>query len=281
MNELSHAPPRSTSLVALGLLGALAALTAGCGGEFGDPPIKRDPNEYGQGTRISSMLGGFFGPATWVDPANKSSLNCAYPPSADVFTTGATVTAVDKFDETGDGAVGSVYIQDTVADPPIYAGISLFAPSFTPPDLRIAPGDVVDVRGTFEEFVGPSSSPFSNCQTLPQISGTVSFRFDGAVPAPKEIDASELGNYASARQYLGMLVRVKNVVISDDGASSGGRYNAKIVAGPDQPAISDELSDVSTYRPLKANDSFTSVTGIVTYFYSFHLAPRSADDFEP
>lgn len=278
MHDRPQPLPRSASFVALGLL---AALVAGCGGEFGDPPIKRDPNEYGQGTRISSMLGGFYGPAPWVNPMNQSSQNCAYPPSANVFTTGATVTAVDTFDETGDGAVGSVYIQDTVADLPDYAGISLFSPSYTPPDLRIAPGDVVDVRGTFEEFAGPSTSPFSNCQTLPQISGTVAFRFDGVEPTPREIDASELGNYDSARKYLGMLVKVKNVVVSADGVKKSGRYNAPIVASPNPPSISDELSDVGTDHPLKANDSFKSVTGIVTYFYSFHIAPRSAADFEP
>lgn len=264
-------------------LAIAAALLAGCGGGgFGDPPAKPHANEYGDGIHISSMLGGFYGPATtWEQPGNMLSTGCPYPVNTDVFVTGATVTAVDTRDETGDGAVGTVYVQDTVSDVPVYAATSLFSPSFSPPDLRLAPGDVVDIAGSYEEFPGPSSSRFPNCITLPQIAGTVTFRFDGTEPTPKEITVADLATYDSARQYLGMLVKVKDLTISGNGTASGGRYNAQFVTGSTTSAISDELWDVGGQHPLSANDHFTSVTGIVTFFYSFHLAPRSAADFEP
>jgi hypothetical protein len=78
-----------------------------------------------------------------------------------------------------------------------------------------------------------------------------------------------------------MLVRVTDVVIAADGVKSSGRYSAGIVTSPDPAFITDELWDVGGQHPLKAMDSFKSVTGIVTYFYSVHIAPRSADDFKP
>jgi hypothetical protein len=264
-----------------------AALFIGCligcgGGGFGDPPAKPLTNEYGDGIHISSVLGGFYGPATtWEQPNNVNSTGCQYPISTDVFVTGATVTAVDTHDETADGAVGTVYVQDTVNNVPLFAATSLFSPSFSPPDLRLAPGDVVDVAGSYEEFSGPSTGRFPGCVTLPQIAGTVSFRFDGAEPTPREITVADLGTYDSARQYLGMLVKVKDLTIADDGVAKSGRYNANFTAGSSTAAISDELWDVGGEHPLHANDHFTSVTGIITYFYSFHLAPRSAADFEP
>lgn len=276
------APQRPVATIPLALC---ALLLAGCsGGGGGDPPAPPLANKCGNGSHISSKLndGGFsgFGPAPWVQPANPNSLNCNYPAPEKVYATCLTVTAVDRWDETGNGASGTVYVQDTVSPTPVYGALSMFDPNFSPPDLRVLAGDVLDVTGTYEEFVGPSAGAFPQCQTLPQISGAASFRFDGAVPAPVEITPADLNSYDKARQYMNMLVKVKNVVIAADGSSSSGRYSANVAIPSGTPwAISNELFDVPGSMPLHANDSFDSVTGIVTYFYSFHLAPRSAADF--
>jgi hypothetical protein len=272
-------PPKS-SLVAIGIL---TALLAGCGGGGtpGDPPATPLANVCGSGRRISSTLGGFFGPAPWFEMQNQGSNNCPYPLAQSVYATCLTVTAIDRWDETGNGAVGTVYVQDTVSPTPQYAALSLFDPSFSPPDLRVLPGDVLDVTGDYEEFVGPSSGAFPECQTLPQIGGSALFRYDGKLPAPVEINPADLNSYDNARKYLNMLVSVKNVTILADGAVSSGRYSATVtIPNGSVWAISDELFDVPSNITLHAGDTFDSVTGIVTYFYSFHLAPRSLADFK-
>ena len=237
--------------------------------------------EYGTGQHVSSKLGGFFGPATWIEPTNQNSIGCKYPVTYNVSTTGVTVTAVDTFDETGDGAVGSVYVQDTVPNPPVYSGISLFEPGFSPPDLRVFPGNVLDVTGPYEEYAGPSSGSFAECQTLPQLGGAASFRFDGTVPKPVVIKADDLNSYDSARQYLGMLVEVVGVTLSSTPSTSSGRYSIAVAVSSGQSfSISNELFDLPGKMTLSQYQQFYSVTGIVTYFYSFQLAPRSVDDFQ-
>jgi hypothetical protein len=281
-----------------------SGLSAGCrGSESGDTPYTPITNKYGNGTRISSKLKnpypnaalnvgdyGFFGPAPWYQPANQLSANCPYPPEINEYVTGVTVTAVDTWDETGNGAVGTVYIQDTIGlddwtQIPVYAGMSIFEPSYTPPDLRPVPGDVLDLQAVYEEFVGPSSGVFSSCETLPQLSGSATLRFqDQPVPPPVQIQATDLANpaYTGARQYVNMLVTVNNVCIgSTAGSEYDGRYCATVAVAGTPWQICDELWNVRDLLPLGAGQCFTSVTGIVTYFYGYQLAPRSLDDFNP
>lgn len=279
----AHAPQSALAAIA----GAVAclALVAGCsGGAIGDPPSKPLGNPFGDGSRVCELIG----PATWVHADAMDKSPCQQPPDHAVYATGVTILAIDRYDETGNGAIGNYYVQDldpACAGKP-YSGVTVFSPSFSPPDLRLANDDVVDVNGQITEFLGPSSGTFPQCRTLPEISGTLSFRFDGGEPpAPVTIPVTDLKTYDTARQWLGMLVKVENLTVFSDPTSSGGRYQAAISVGavslPDQPKITNELYDIQTEGPeLKAMQTFKSVTGIVTYFYGFHIAPRSAADFE-
>ena len=276
----------SAAIAAFGLL-------TGCGGGGGgDSPSIPPANEFGVcpmgdlGPRISDI----FGPATWENPDDSSSLGCTYPPYAtNGCISGATVSVIDTFDETGDGAIGNYYVQDTADDPstlPAYSGVTVFGPTFTPPDLRLFPTDVVDVFGTAEEYIGPSAGAFSYCRTLPEFAGTMSFRFDGvqALQA-KTIPVEDLHSYDTARQWFGMLVRIENVSVGPSSVSSG-RLTAPISvsagSAQDIPTVDNELYDVEFDGPPTSTTggSFKSITGIVTYFYEFHLAPRSPADFE-
>jgi hypothetical protein len=272
---------------------AVALGTAGCANTRpGDPPSTPPADELGTGQRISSVLGGFFGPAPWVQPTNLT-VNCPDPADVTVLTTGVTVSAVDTWDETGNGAVGTVYVQDTVPAPaPHYAGMALFEPTFSPPNLKVLPGDVVDVAGLYEEYIGPATltecDRFCYCETLPQLGGAVTPRYTGTVPEPVVLTPEDLDTYANARQYLGMLVTVTNVTIATTGDEDDGRYSAPVQLQNVPPgsvvspwSIDDELWDVYRLMPLSANQCFASVTGIVTFFESFSLAPRSAADFVP
>lgn len=300
MNHRSQIRP--ATLVPLALL---AALLSGCRSgptATGDVGAESPANTCGKDLHVSSTLSkpclvasdcptgicpatgmctGFIGPAPWFQASNVNSNNCPYPIDLNVETTCLTVTAVDRWDETGNGAIGTVYLQDTVNPTPQYAGISLFEPSFSPPDLRVLPGDVLDVTGTYEEFIGPSSGNFSNCETLPQIAGSAVFRYDGTVPKPVVIQPSDLDSYDNARRYLNMLVTVQNVTIGANGAYKSSRYAAtvNVPTGGTTWNIDDELFNLGAEMPLSQGQVFESVTGIVTYFYNFNVAPRSVADF--
>jgi hypothetical protein len=287
--DARRAPHGSTILVALGIT---AAFPLGCANtRMGDPPAPPVMNVCGDGVHISSTLTtdingvetpGFYGPAPWFQPSNQMSGDCPYPPSVNVYSTCLTVTAVDTYDETGNGAIGTVYVQDNVPAPaPQYAGTSLFDPSFSPPDLRVQPGNVLDITGVYEEFIGPSSFIFPECETLPQIAGSAVFRFDGEVPAPVVLNPGDLDSYVGARAYESMLVTVKNVTLTGSLTTSGTRASATVAVptGGTIWNISNELFDVGGQFPLTQGQTFASVTGIVTYFGSFNVAPRSVADF--
>ncbi|HVY46734.1 MAG TPA: hypothetical protein VHB21_12685 [Minicystis sp.] len=268
------------------------ALVAGCGnGGGGDPPAKPLMKEYGGGELISQVNG----PATWENLDNPEMMGegCAYPRDTNVYITGATVLAIDTFDETQTGQTGNYYVEDTVSDPPAYSGITAFAPAFTPPDLRLFPGDVIDFFGSKSEFPGPSVGYFPHCDTLPELGGTMTFRFDGEMPlSPKAVDKMDLTSYATARQWLGMLVRVEDVDLVQASGSCSNlpsqcRYTAKFnIPGlpfSDVPVVANELYDLANQGPDLSSSSgthFKAITGIVTYFYGFHLDPRSPADFE-
>ena len=264
-----------------------AALLAGCSGTgnggTGDPPSEPSSSKLGNGSRLSELLG----PATWFEAGNTDSEGCDAPADRTVYVTGVTVVAIDRYDETSEGQLGNYYVQDTSLEPAPFSGVTVFAPSFSPPDLRLAEGDVVDMNGALMEFLGPSSGKFGDCKTLPEVGGTLSFRLENGTRVPAVISIDDLKSYEAARQWLGMLVRLENVRIAAAGSGSGGRYTAPLDVGAgvpasDVPKISNELYDLEgDGPPLAGPQDFKSITGVVTYFYGFKIAPRSPDDFEP
>lgn len=285
-------PPRLLTSRLLPVAAALSLLTA-CnnfsGG--GDQPSKPIKSVLGNGERIADVMG----PGDWFDAKNSMSTNCAVPADENVYVTGVTISAVDRFDEVADGAFGNLYVQDTTMEPGEYEGMTVFDPGFTPPDLRVARGDVLDILGVYSEFLGPSAGFFGKCKSLPEIGGTATFRFEGSTTPAKKVNLQDLYGYANARRYLGMLVQVDGLTIGADPVASnsalptGGRYTADIdhtkidttgVDFADYPKISNELYDVLNEGPvLEKGTKFKSVTGVVTYFYGFKIAPRSPDDF--
>ncbi len=268
-----------------GLLLAAVFLGA-CGGGEGDQPTKPPANELGSCGRLSKTIK----PASWLEPDDVMSDQCSsIPVDRTVCLSGLSVVAIDTFDETGDGkASGNYYVQDTADELPPYAGVLVYRPSFSPPDLRLAEGDVVDFLGTYMEFNGPSTFKFGYCRTLPELSGALTFRFDNHQPlTPKVIPIEDLKSYETGRPHLGTLVKLVNPQLGPEGASgSGGRYTAKLEVGAikdvaDVPVVTNELFDLKGVGPQMAGGAvFKSITGVVTYFAGFHISPRSAADFE-
>jgi hypothetical protein len=297
---------------ALPLMATLALASAGVGvvgacngtgaGDTGDKIVKDKPSVAGQGQRISDVVG----EATWYSDTDLMSQSCKLPATEDVNLTGQVVVAVDTYDESGKNQTGNIYIEDVPvagADPVPYSGLTLFGVGFSPPDLRLFEGDVVDTFGTLDEFVGPSVGAFNNCRTLPEASGTVSFRYENGFHAPVTLvqagsDPTRWNNlkgYKNARQWIGMLVKVNDVTLPNAGKCYSKcprmdcqqcQYSLDIdvgggVALADTLNVDNELFDLKTaYPQLGAGSKVKSITGVLTYFYGFHIAPRSADDIE-
>ena len=82
-----------------------------------------------------------------------------------------------------------------------------------------------------------------------------------------------------------MLVVVKNVTLFDDikGETSGstGALTGR-VSGHITPAAKGKVTnELIQLAGTPAGTKFTSITGIVTYFFDLHIAPRSQADLVP
>lgn len=252
----------------------------------GDPPSPAAvPSPAGKDKRIRDV----------ADPA--SPTKAAH--QTQVAVSGAVVVAVDQYDETGNGkSSGTIYVSDLGGTEP-YSGISLYNPSFIPGNLRVSPGDALDLRGEFQENQN-IPIPFAPGAFLVQLANPIgTFRFDANVPAPvtfdkgagRPIKIEDFAEYTTGRRWLNMLVRVENVTLSANAFSSSpggsGRINAGLLPDmgksqctdpfPKVPTLANELMDLGPLA-LKAGTVIKSLTGVVTFFCNFHIAPRSAAD---
>jgi hypothetical protein len=207
----------------------------------------------------------------------------AYAPNTTVNLTSLAVVWTDTFDETKDGkSLGTVFVQDVASTAP-YSAISVFQPSYVPSDLRLLPGDVLDFTGPYQEVTAIGSAHFPAGQTLPQLAKPVgTFRYEYQAPPAKPIALADLNDYATGRQWEGMLVTVQDVYVVA-GSTNGGRVTYTLVPNPDAGSNVDTVAISNEEYDLTATDfapgtHFQSVTGIVTWFFSFHIAPRSPSD---
>jgi hypothetical protein len=262
---------------------SVAGLDA-CSSQTGDPPVaKGAPPPGGKDKRIRDI----------VDPTLPDHASLVGTTQS---VSGTVVIAVDTYDETRDGnGTGDVYVQDigATAETP-YSGINLFAPSFSPGNLKVSPGDVLDMRGTYQENTEIPSKPpivFPPGSLLVQLSQpTATFRYETTVPRPVPIPLSDLASFETGRKWIGMLVTVTDVTaqkapfIATNGRASvditptdGGTFT---FCGPNPPAtLVNALYPIQDLK-LTAGQKIKSITGVVLFFCNLQLAPRSADDIK-
>jgi hypothetical protein len=262
---------------------ALAILTlavVACDTLTPDPPAPYKPNPLGTGLRLAQVQ----------DPTSPD-----YRPTstAPVDVSSTVVTWLDTYDETMDGkSVGTLYVQDVGSQAP-YAGIGIFEPNYVPASLSVLPGDVLDFSGPYTEETSIGSATFSTGTFLPQLSKPVgTYRYDFVPPPPVVLTVAQLDGSASifknARQWMGMLATLNDVWVAagsdnemrvtyDVGASVDGG-EAALTASP--VAIDNELYALSSTQ-FPSGTHFSSITGIVTWFFSFHIAPRAPGDLVP
>jgi hypothetical protein len=247
---------------------SLASLLAACGDRENDSPLDAGtPTVLGSGYRIHEISD----PSAPTHAANLAIVN----------VTGVVVVFVDNFDETKNGkSRGAVYVQDVGSQAP-YSGMELYQPSYVPQDLRVAPGDVLDLNGQYQENKNIGSAVFPAGEVLPEIGKpTSTFRYEYKAPDPLVISPADLHDYNKSRRWMAMLVTVQNVTLGADLTDDGkGRVTAPLQQGG---VVSNELYDLKV-GTFTAGTKLKSITGIVTYFCvgspcDLHVAPRSADD---
>lgn len=202
---------------------------------------------------------------------------------------GVVVVAIDNYDDSGQGAVGDIYVQDPVQTGPKgtpWSGLRLYRPTKNPPDLELVPGQGVDLVGTFVAFPGPpGATPFGEGILVPQASGAaLSLTYEGRAPEPIDLTPADIKDPKTGMQYASRLVRFRDVVLTAD--FKGARPEAAIYDTSGDFVLGAKLYPVHLDKTVgggdvpKATLKLKSVTGVLDYFYNFKLCPRSRADIE-
>jgi hypothetical protein len=258
------------TLVALGAALLMGACDDSGGGT--DPVIPLSSNAFGNGSSIASLLD----PGLRAEPiANNTT----------VRVTGARVIHVDTFDETGNGQVGNVYLQDASAEPGPYRAVLAFDPVYSPPSYRATVGDIVDATAPFQNFPRPTGTP----RYLPElVAAKLEARFDavGGPLRPVVVPLSDFTSFETGKKWLSTLVTLENVTVLEVNINQTGRSSVRLNAGVglepnDLPTINNELFDLAKSGiDFRVGQTIARVTGLVTIFGNFSVAPRSRSDIE-
>jgi hypothetical protein len=192
---------------------------------------------------------------------------------------GVVVIAVDQYDETKDGkSIGNIYVQDPV-QPTDWSGLTLFNAAKNPPDLILPPGSGVDVVGPYQPFAGPASGLFPPGIVLPEVvKGAVNLVYEGSPPQPVDITLDAFKVPTDAMKYVGRLVRMKDVTLVGDWDK---RHQAPISADKTVMLAAQFYAVDDPATNIKNGTKLASVTGVLNYFYTFDLCPRTPDDIKP
>lgn len=146
-----------------------------------------------------------------------------------------------------------------------YSGIFVFAPDLTE---TFQPGDVVSIRGTYDEYY-ENSQIVADRVTLDRQGETVT-------PIPVTSDEVATGG-ANAEAYEGCLVQIENAAVST--ASLGfGNFGVKQAGSSAELTVQPRFSRLLDYTAT-AGDAFPSLVGVMEYAYNqFRLNPRSCTD---
>jgi hypothetical protein len=252
-----------------------------------DPPAPYTPSPLGDGLRLAEVQ----------DPLSADGgPNGNYHPGESTSMTSLVVSCVDTFDETADGkSIGTLYVQDIGSSAP-YAGIDVYEETLVPASLTLLPGEVLDFVGAYQQSTSVGSAMFDPNTYLPQLYKPVgTFRYNFTPPTPTPINLSDLQQdgkttdsaFPASRAWIGMLVTLSDVTVAKGSAVAGGNgfrvtydmENADGGVSTQGPSIDNELYDLLA-TDYQAGTHFSKVTGIVTWFYSFHVAPRAASDMQ-
>jgi hypothetical protein len=146
-----------------------------------------------------------------------------------------------------------------------YSGIYVFADGLV---LDVAPGDLVNIRGVYDEFYDASQIKASEVIKT----GT------GTIPAADVVTVSDVTTDGPlAENYEGCLIKIENASMANTDLGHGD-FSISQEGSAGELVVSNDFSEFYNYSPTEG-DSFAEISGILTFAYSkFRLLPRSCDD---
>ena len=215
-------------------------------------------------------------------------------PGTPVSLSGVVVTAIDTF-----GAkTGNFWVEEPEGGQ--FSGVLVFnAPVDQVAALSV--GDTVNLTGAQKEEFALSSDTSGNTDTeLGPPSGgmiTVTKTGSGTVPPPVVVDALMIGQMSgsSARNtawepYEGVLITLTNVAAlsaaKDFGSGDLDQVSFEITGTADVESemaqfpgeMAGSGSGSANPGTVKRGECFTNLTGVLDYFFTYNLLPRSAAD---
>ncbi len=208
--------------------------------------------------------------------------NDAMPKGTPVTLLGKIVTATDEFG----GTLGNIWVEEPEGG--LNSGVLIFNKANAIDVSALVPGDIVNVTGGVKDEFALSSDTSGNTDTEidAPTGGMLSIvkTGHGVLPAPVMVDPLPIGQMGTAaaiaaawEPYEGVLVTVTNIEEFGkpkqyDPAADQFSFNATGTL-----VVENEIADFPT--TLAAQTCFTSITGVVDYFFSYNLLPRSAADY--
>jgi hypothetical protein len=263
----------------------LAILTAGCDRE---PPDRTGVTP--EGVYTIEQLQDYRDPG---HPASETSVQIRK----------VVVTAIDEYDEDGQGRIGSIWVGDVDGSGAAvcgwWCGITTFNPSVVPRGEVLKVGDLVDVSGIYSEFLynddgrlpNPDAPLQYHAEHLSEINSATVFKTGEWVPvAPVDVDAMEvqmepevLQTMESAEALEGVLVTVRDLTASS-GYDSYGQFETR-----EWVMVEDDLYRYPCrgYEDDITGTHFDSITGVITWFGinnlfgQYKILPRGPEDISP
>jgi hypothetical protein len=213
------------------------------------------------------------GVAEWTVPQLRTPTDPAYPGvGSRVLLRNVVVTAVDTYDEDGQGRIGNIWVAEPAGG--AWSGVQLFNPVVIPSRTHLVPGDIVEVTGTLDE----SAYMVGDTDSLTELSAaSVQKTGETLPPDPTVIPETDLTDRGRAEPWEGCLVRIANVELTGPYDSYGETSTAGGVV------VTNDLFEIPG---AAAGVRYRSLTGIVTYFrpaaflLGVMLMPRGPQDLE-
>jgi len=213
------------------------------------------------------------------------------------------VTAIDSYDEDGEGHVGSVWIADVddtgarVCGP--WCGVTIYKPDVGGGGGALRMGDIVDVVGTYTEFeYGDDGSvpdpgnpgPYHNEHLSEITDATVTKTGEWIEVLPYEVetgwvksDPRTQAEKDTVEQFEGVLVTVRNLQAKEEYDKYGQFETQQGVM------VEDDLYHFpcAGYTGQIAGTRLDSVTGVVSWFGikgqfgNYKIFPRGPGDIQP
>jgi hypothetical protein len=189
-----------------------------------------------------------------------------------VFPDGTFVTIEDVVASSGltwsDETDATFFVQDSAGGP--FSGIQVFVADTS--GLQVAPGDQVTLTGTYTEFKDMSQIEVGEASAI-------MIGASGPAPAAELIadPASIATGGAMSEDYEGVLVRVENVMVTDENPDAPEDYNEFAVTG--DLRVDDEFFSIADWTKPMVGQGYASITGLLVYgFDNFKLEPRDDAD---